>query len=132
MSDSTVVQAFLDGFRAGDIETALSVLHDDLHVSEPAGLPTGGEYRGKAAFVGFLQHVASLYEVELRGAKLIDGGDVTVAVIDATWTGRETGRQLVTQFVELYTVVDGLVTAINVFPKDTRALYELVQVSAPA
>jgi ketosteroid isomerase-like protein len=48
-----------------------------------------------------------------------------VALIDTTWTSVATGARLVTQFCELYTVEDGKITALSVFPKDTRALYEL-------
>jgi ketosteroid isomerase-like protein len=132
MSDVTVVQNFLNAFATGDVEKALGLLHDEVQVSEPAGLPTGGEYDGKPAFLGFLGKVAALYDVQVSGSRVIDGGDIAVAIIDSTWTAHATGARLATQYVELYTVEDGLITALNVFPKDTRALYELVQVPAPA
>jgi ketosteroid isomerase-like protein len=125
MSDVAVVQTFLDAFGSGDVATALRVLHENVQVSEPAGLPTGGEYDGREAFVGFLEKTGATYGVEIHDVTLRDGGDVTVAVVDTTWTSVATGARLETQFCELYTVADGKITALSVFPKDTRALYEL-------
>ena len=96
-----------------------------MQVSEPASLPIGGEYAGKAAFVGFLGKVADTYDVKIHRAKVIDAGDVAVAHLDLTWTAHSTGASLDTQFCELYTVDADKITSINVFPKDTKALYDL-------
>ena len=103
----------------------LDQLHDDVQVSEPAGLPIGGEYSGKAAFVGFLGKVAATYDVKIHRAKVMDAGELAVAHLDLTWTAHSTGASLDTQFCELYTVDGDKITSINVFPKDTKALYEL-------
>jgi ketosteroid isomerase-like protein len=66
MANVTVVQAFITAFGSGDAETALGQLHDDVQVSEPASRPIGGEYAGKAAFVGFLAKVAATYQLYTR------------------------------------------------------------------
>jgi hypothetical protein len=50
MANVTVVQAFITAFGSGDAQMALGQLHDDVQVSEPASLPIGGEYAGKAAY----------------------------------------------------------------------------------
>jgi ketosteroid isomerase-like protein len=95
MANVAVVQAFITAFGSGDAETALDQLHDDVQVSEPAGLPIG------------------------------DAGDMAVAHLNLTWTAHSTGASLDTQFCELYTVDGDKITSINVFPKDTKALYDL-------
>jgi limonene-1,2-epoxide hydrolase len=69
MANVAVVQAFITAFGSGDAETALGHLHDDVQVTEPVSLPIGGEYAGKAAFVGFLAEVAATYDVKIHRAK---------------------------------------------------------------
>ena len=128
MANVAVVQAFITAFGSGDAETALDQLHDDVQVFEPASLPIGGEYVGRAAFVGFLGKVAATYDVKIHRAEVRDAGDMAVAHLDLTWTAHSTGAGLDTQFCELYTVDGDKITSINVFPKDTKALYDLTAV----
>jgi ketosteroid isomerase-like protein len=103
MANVAVVQPFITAFGSGDAETALDQLHDDVQVSEPASLPIGGEYVGRAAFVGFLGKVAATYDVKIHRAKVMDAGDMAVARLDLTRTAYSTGASLDTQFCELYT-----------------------------
>ena len=103
MANVGVVQAFITAFGSGDAETALGQLHDDVQLSEPASLPIGGEYAGKAAFVGSLAGVAATYDVKIHRAEVRDAGDMVVAHLDLTWTAHSTGASLDTQFCELYT-----------------------------
>jgi len=127
MSNVSVVEAFINAIRCGDVETALNQLDEDVHVSEPARMPLGlgGDYNGKRSFIGFLHNIAAVYDVKVRGMKVIDGDDLAVALVDLTWTAHSTGASLETQFCELYTVSAGKITGINVFPKDTAALHEI-------
>jgi hypothetical protein len=50
---------------------------------------------------------------------------VVLAVIDSNWTDHRVAASLRTQVCELFTVCDGEITAINGFPKDTGAPYEI-------
>lgn len=125
MSDTTVVAALFDRLADGDVPGALSVMHDEVRLTEPAGLPTGGEYVGKDAFASFLEKTHSVYRATIHAQKLSDAGDVTLVEFDATFTSRETGASVDTRIVELHTVVDGLITHIDVYPQDTRAMYEI-------
>lgn len=125
MSDTAPVEAFFRHIQQGDAGAAIALLHEDVAVSEPAGLEHGGEHRGKAAFVAVMGTITRNYRVELKDFRTIDGGDVTVAIIDGQWTSTATGRSLDIRFCELYTTADGLITGVEVFPKDTRSLHEL-------
>jgi ketosteroid isomerase-like protein len=84
MANVAVVQAFITAFGSGDAETALGQLHDDVQVSEPASLPIGGEYAGKAAFVGFLAGVAT-YDAKTHRAKVMGAGDMAVELYTRRW-----------------------------------------------
>lgn len=125
MSDTTVVATFFDRLGAGDVPGALSLMHDDVRLLEPAGLPTGGEYVGKDGFLSFAEKTRSVYRPTVHARKLSDAGDVTLVEFDVTFTSCVSDTHVDTRVVELYTVVDGLITRIDVYPKDTRAMYEL-------
>ncbi|HEX4557737.1 MAG TPA: nuclear transport factor 2 family protein [Mycobacterium sp.] len=125
MSNTAIVEKFVKALGAGDAETGLPLLDPNVQVSEPAGLPAGGEYDGLEAFLGFFAQVAATYDVKIHDVRVIDGGDVALALIDLSWTSIATGKTLETQFVEVYTTSEDKITSISVFPKDTRALYEL-------
>jgi ketosteroid isomerase-like protein len=125
MANVAVVETFITALGLGDAEAALGQLHDDVQVSEPASLPIGGEYAGKAAFVGFLGKVAATYDVKIHRAEVMDAGDMALAHLHLTWTAHSTGASLDTQFCELYAIDGDKITSINVFPKDTKALYDL-------
>jgi ketosteroid isomerase-like protein len=130
MANVAVVDAFIAALGSGDAEGALGQLRDDVRLSEPAGLPMGGEYVSKAGFVDFLGKVAATYDVKIHRATVRDAGDVAVAHVDLTWTAHATGASVDTQFCELYTVDGDKIATIDVFPKDTRVLYELTQAGA--
>lgn len=125
MSNATVVSAFFERLGAGDVPGALALMHDQVRLTEPDGLPTGGEYVGRDGFVSFLEKTRSVYEATIHAQKVSDAGDVTLVEFDATFTSRATGAHVDTRIVELYTVVDGLITHIDVYPKDSRAMYEI-------
>lgn len=125
MSNTAVVEQFIKALGDGDAEVGLSLLDPKVQVSEPAGLPIGGEYDGLEAFIGFFAQVATTYDVKIHDVKVIDGGDIAIAVINLTFTSLATTLKLDTQFVEIYTTDADKITSISVFPKDTRALYEL-------
>jgi hypothetical protein len=51
--------------------------------------------------------------------------EVVVAEMQASLRSKETGRNLDTQIVELYRFTDGLISNIDVFYKDTKAVADL-------
>jgi ketosteroid isomerase-like protein len=125
MDGTAVVEEFLRLMGHGQASCALGLVSDDVTVSEPEGLPHGGEYRGKKAFVEVLRALAANYRLDVADVRVINGGSVIVAMADVQWTSVSTGRSLDTRLCELYTVADGLITSIEVFPKDTRMLHQL-------
>jgi hypothetical protein len=78
MANVGVVHAF----SSGDAGAAPGRLYDDVQVSESSSLPSGSEYAGKAAFVGFLAEVAATYDVKIHRAKVMGAGDMAVVRID--------------------------------------------------
>ena len=125
MTETSPVRVFLDSMNAGNIPAALAVLSDELVVCEPEGLLYGGRYVGKQAFLGMFEIVSKHYTVDITRVDLVPAGDDTLAKVEVTYTSVATGRKLPTRALELYSVADGVITGIDVFPLDTRALYDI-------
>jgi uncharacterized protein len=120
-----VVRAFTAALGVGDIRACLALATDDLVFSEAASLPFGGDWVGKSGFVGLLKAVARDFDVRLDPPTVDAAGDAVLARMHGTFTSRRTGRSMPMQVLDLYEVRDGLVARVDVYYKDSRALWEL-------
>jgi ketosteroid isomerase-like protein len=121
----SVVEAFFEQLRAGDLPGVLKYCHPEVELIEPAGLPYGTTYHGHDGLGQLVAAVAELYEFEIHSVEAHDWGDKTVGYLEATFVSRTTGKRLDTHVVEIYTFTDGLLSSVEIFPQDTRAIYEL-------
>jgi ketosteroid isomerase-like protein len=124
-SHVSVVEAFFDRLRAGDLPGVQKCLHPQMEIAEPAGLPYGLRYHGHDGVAQLVAAVSELYEFEIHSVEARAWGEEVVGVVEATFVSRKTGRSLDTRVVEIYTFTDGLISHADIFPKDTRAIYEL-------
>jgi ketosteroid isomerase-like protein len=123
--DSEVVRRFTAGLRAGDVPGCLELLADDIVFSEPDGLPFGGDYHGKDGFVRLLRAVGRDFRMDLDEPAIGDAGAFVAVRVRGRVTSRATGRWLDLRVVDLYELRDGLITRVDVYYKDPRALTEL-------
>ncbi len=70
-----VVERYIDGFRAGDHETILGCLTDDVAWE----MPPFFSLSGKAAFDDAIENAASPGSPDIRIARLVEEGDIVVA-----------------------------------------------------
>jgi len=123
--DVTVVRAFTDAMRAGDIDTCLEMIAPDLVFSEAESLPFGGGYHGRDGFLQLLRNVSRHLKVELATPE-ITGGDGLVAVrVHGTMTARATGRSMPMDVVDLYRLSNDKITRVDVFYKEPSAVADL-------
>jgi uncharacterized protein len=66
---------------------------------------------------------------EIDEPRVFDNGEVAVQITTQTWTSHVTSRSATVDVVELFTVADGVVREIRVFPQDTAALLGTLAVS---
>jgi uncharacterized protein len=125
-----VVRTFTAALGAGEIRTCLGLLADDIVFAEAASLPFGGDWVGKDGFKALLKAVARDFDVRLDPAAVDAAGEAVLARMYGTFTSRKTGRAMPMQVLDLYTVRDGLVTRVDVYYKDSRALWELCEPEA--
>jgi ketosteroid isomerase-like protein len=128
MTGIETLETLLAAMRRGDLATAATLIHPDIIVSEPDSLPYGGVHRGKQAFFeDVLGGILRRATLQLGETTVRDAGDVIVAHMVLTFTAHDTGRSVTLPLVEIYTVDDGLITSIDVYPKDTvhyRTVFE--------
>lgn len=80
---NAIVKRYFDAFNAGDTETMLACLAEDVqhHVNE-------GEMRqGKDLFRAFCEHMSRCYREELTDMVIFDGADGTRAAAEFTVNG---------------------------------------------
>lgn len=123
--DVAVVTAFFEAVAADRQRECAAMIHEDMRLEEPAGLPYGGIYEGKEGVADLSRQVKRLFEVIIHGFEAHPAGARVAAVVDATFTCRATGRSIRTSVVELWEVRDHLLIRADIYPKDTRAIYEL-------
>jgi ketosteroid isomerase-like protein len=122
---TAVVARLVAAVSAMDAEALRAVLHPDVEVIEPAGLPYGGVYRGADTFfTELLPALAGPFQLDVEDVKIFDGGDAGASRMTAVYTSRRTGSVIRMPYVEVYDVVDGLVTRVDVYPQDVTALTE--------
>lgn len=128
MSDpESVVRGLIDAVTAGDIDGMLSRLAPDVEINEPESLPYGGVHHGIDAFLkDVIEVMLAKAEMDSTNHKFATTGDTVVVSMLASATSRSTGKVLEMPFVELHTVKDGLVSRIDVYPKDTKQLVDFL------
>jgi len=119
-----VVQRMIEAFRVGDLDAALATVHQKLVVHEAASLPYGGEWTGPDGFRDLLHHLGD-HGLEVLASEIFDAGDEVVVRFDTRFTSPRSGAVIPMPIVEVYRFADGLISDIDIFYKDTKALIDL-------
>ncbi|SEP10679.1 nuclear transport factor 2 family protein [Trujillonella endophytica] len=131
MSDAVgVVEEMARRFAAGDPDGAFSLLHPRFRIQQPASLPHGGWFDGRAGMGEMGTRFAAHWTRTISAPRLAAWADGAAQVTTQTWTATATGRSATVDVVELFEVTDGLVSQIRVFQQDTALL--LATLDAPA
>lgn len=125
-ADASVVEKFLKAFTAGELETAISLLHPGIVISEADALPYPGDHVGLEGFQNLLGKMLEPFEMVIQGFEISDAGSIIVVKLLMEFKSRASGRTVTMPSVELYSVADGRIAKIDVYYKDTKALAELV------
>ena len=120
---TAAVRRFIDAVSAMDIDAMAAVLHPDIVVIEPEGLPYGGIYQGSEVFfTTLLPEIAGAFTLEVEDVQIFDGGSSAACQMTAVYTSRRTGSVVRMPYVEVYQVAEGLITKTDVYPQDVTAL----------
>jgi hypothetical protein len=128
MDAREVAEKMVESVIRGDLAGALAFVHPQVVIHEPDGLPYGGDWYGRSGFQEMFSAMAALLEFTLEKCEITAlGPDSAVMRAEATFTGRASGKQLRTRFVEIYTIRDQMIIDADIYPKDTLALTALTR-----
>jgi ketosteroid isomerase-like protein len=114
-------------FAAGDGAGAAALFHDEIRIEQPASLPHGGWWSGRAGMAGMGAAFGEHWTRTIADPR-ISGDDATVTqVTTQTWTSVATGRSATVDVAELFSFRDGLISQIRVFQQDTHLLLGLLK-----
>lgn len=117
-----VVKRLVEGYLTGDLEDALATVHPDVVLHEAPGLSYGGDWAGRDGFQQLLGAMLAEFELEVLAYDVMDTGAGALARMATRFTSRQSGAVLEMPIVELYSFTDGLISDVDVFYKDTKAL----------
>lgn len=120
------VRKFYGLIMEGKLEDACGVLHEELIIRVPPGLPYSGDYHGPDGFLDDMSRIIELYEPVPVRVDYLATGDPVVLKILGRFTSRTTGRSLETDIVELFHVRDGKIAELDIYYKDPAAITALL------
>lgn len=121
------VNRFYELIPAGRLDEVAALLHDDLVIREPAGLPYGGDYHGPAGFADIMGRIVAALEIGVAGpVDVREAGDCVLVRFVGRFASRSSGASVETDIVELFTVHDSKITELDVYYKDPGAVAALV------
>ncbi len=123
MADSNLemLRSLYDALAAGDLETVLGLLSDNVRAHVPGASQVAGEYEGKGAVAGYVGKLAELSGGTLRfepHAVLAEGDHGVGLVKDLA---EREGATLAMNNVHVWHFGDGALTEIWVYPGDLHA-----------
>src|SRR5690606_13014045 len=122
MSGVETVSRMFELAAAGNFDDALALLHDDFVAREPPGLPYSGEHHGPAAFRDLITHITGLMDIAFESIDFADAGDTVVMEVTGRFTSRASGRSVVMDFIEVFTLRDGKIAEDDIYYKDPGAI----------
>jgi ketosteroid isomerase-like protein len=97
-----------EAFSAGDIETLMSLLDDNIEWVHPGESAVSGTYHGKGEFGEFLRRFTEK-STAVKPRRFLADGDMVVVLSDVT-AGNENGQD-----AEVYTIQDGKTVRAQVY-----------------
>jgi len=130
MSKVSESRAIGDGLVAdmlsGNLDGVLARLHPNIVVHEADSLPFGGDWTGRDGFANLVANLSSYAELDIPEYTIYETAVGMVIVMQVTLTSRASAATLRTRIAEIYRLTDGLVSEIDVYYKDVKAVLELI------
>ncbi len=118
MNNLEIVQDAYDRFGKGDVAGLITLLSDDVHweVPEIENSKFGGKCQGHAAVGDFFESLSADEDLTLfEPREFITEGNRVVVLGRSAATVKPTGRKYETEWVHVFNVSNGLITAFHEF-----------------
>jgi len=121
----STVRSFLSNLRAGDIAAACELVAVDATIHEADSLPFGGTRTGPGGFESLVADIGRLFILKLGKPVIHCSGPTAVVQFEIELTSRRTGRGAVMPVVDVYTIAAGMISQLDVYYKDSKAITDL-------
>jgi hypothetical protein len=126
MSENAAVHAeFVKRFAAQD-PSIVELLHPDLVVHEPPGLPYGGEYHGPDGFMELTGKLRARFDVTIRDGVIHHAGGKIVGIMRLTFDPTDGNSPTDMSIAEVYSFREEKISEIDVYYKDTKLIADLL------
>jgi len=134
-ANTELIEQVYDAFTKGDSARLLSYMAQDIEWDEPdvPGLPFAGKRQGRDKVAEFFRMVAAVQQIrEFRPTEFIAQNDRVVALGHYEWTVRANGFDWGSDWVHIFTIQDGKITAFREMTDTHRAVeaFQLAQARA--
>jgi ketosteroid isomerase-like protein len=117
--------AWNDSWSREDFDLPPGLLHADVVIDTSANVFNPDLYHGVEGAERLLRGAAEVWEsFRMEPVDWAQAGDQVVVLLRTSGRGRESGLEVVDHVTQLWTVRDGLVTAVKVFTSHEDALRE--------
>jgi ketosteroid isomerase-like protein len=116
-----------DALKAGDLETVLALMDNDVSVEVHTGRPDLPEMlHGHAGFLENLRGLMEVFEdVEVEPEEFIDLGEHLVVPVFTAGRGRSSGIRIENRLVHIWTIREGKATRFRVYASREEAFAAL-------
>ena len=119
-----IVRRTYEAFNRRDWDAAFRYLDPDAEFTTPARGPAAGTYRGREEIQGFLEEMYTAFEARtVEPEEIFESGEQQVAVVVIRrLRPKGSSAEIEARTGALWTIRDGMVASIRVFPKPEEAL----------
>jgi ketosteroid isomerase-like protein len=103
-----VIKRGYEAFSAGDVETLMSLIDDNVEWVQPGESTISGTYHGKGEFGQYLQQLAAKMTA-VKPQRFLADGDTVVVLSDVT-VGNESGHD-----ADVFTLRDGKIVRAQIY-----------------
>lgn len=128
MNNIDIIKNLYNSFAAGDIDTVLGILAEDVEWIESEGIPYGGTFKGHEAVVnGVFTKIGSEWSnFSARVDEFIDAGDIVITLGVDSGTYNATGKSMQAPTASIWRLKAGKVVQFRQYI-DTLAVVKAVQ-----
>jgi uncharacterized protein len=117
-----IVRSVYEAFNRRDWDAAFRDQHPDTELTTPPG-PNAGTYRGREEIQGFWEEMLTPFDTwTAEPEECFEHGDQVVAVVKGRARPKGSSAELENRTGHLWTLRDGAVVSMRMFPQPEKAL----------
>jgi ketosteroid isomerase-like protein len=124
-----VAAQFFAHFITGNVEGAMDLMAADAILTEPSDLPFSGSYTGPEGLADFAKSLPRSVRISTAEPRIDAAGELAIVRMRLTFQCRRSERKATTEAIEVYRIIDGKITKIDVYYASILAIRELYAAS---